>query len=298
MKQTIFCLVMLFALCANAALAQRKLDERRAIVPDGFVRIFMPGGSVTVVGWDRDSLHVTGTVHETAGDRFALGVTPKGAKLGMWSEFESALPPSHITVRVPRRSQVWVKTTGAAVRVSGVDGGLDVLSVSGSIEVDGAPREIYAETMGGDIAIDATTPAARLKTASSAIRVRGSIADLTALTVSGPIELAAVSYRRARLESVAGDISYTGALPPGSALEITNHAGAVDLLLPANVAAQFALSLYAGELIGEFGAVAKLRNPKQKARELSFVLGDKPAASVTVRSFKGRVAVRKLAAAP
>ncbi|MGQ0815975.1 MAG: DUF4097 family beta strand repeat-containing protein [Gemmatimonadota bacterium] len=294
MKRGLVFLIAFCGLLTNAAFAQRKLNERRAVVPSGFVRVFMLSGSVTVIGWDKDSLLVTGIVYEAPGDRFAVGVTPKGAKLGMWSEFETGLKPSHIVVRAPHRSQVWVKTTSADIDVRGLSGAVDLFSVSGSVSVRGAPREIYAETMGGGIRIAANTAVARLKTAGGALQVAGSITDLTAVTVSGAIDVARTQYRQARIESVDGDIRYAGAIPGNSGLELINHAGAIELAMPRDVAADFALSLYSGELEDDFGVAAKFNNPKLKTRTLSFTLGEKSSARVTLRSFKGRVAVRKL----
>jgi hypothetical protein len=293
MRKLILSLVFV-ALYTGTASAQRKIDERRAMVPAGFVRIFMVTGSVTVTGWDQDSLVVTGTVFEPAGDRFAVGVTPKGAKMGLWTDLEAGLKPSHINVRVPFRSQVWVKTTSADIRVTNVAGGVDLFSVSGTIEVSGSPREVYAETMGGDIALSATTRAARLKTASGGLEVSGSVNDLTAVTVSGPIDVARLAYQRARIESVDGAIKYAGRPPASSALELTNHSGSIDLLMPRDVAGEFSLSLYSGEFVDEFGRAAKFFNPKLKTREAKFSLGAKSDARVTLRSFKGRVALRRL----
>jgi hypothetical protein len=294
MKKTALCLFTLLALFSNSALAQRKLNERRAVVPNGFMRIFSLSGSVTVIGWDRDSLVVTGTVWEPSGDRFAVGVTPKGAKLGLWSDSDAPTKPSHIVVYVPSRSQVWVKTTSADIRVSKVSGGLDLFSVSGSITIGDAPREVYAETMGGDVVLDANTSSARIKTAGGTLRVTGTIADLTAVTVSGPINVASANFQRARIESVDGDIRISGAIPRGSGLDVTNHAGAIDLLLPPDATADFAVSLYSGELVDEFGVAKKqVGGSKMKARELVFALGEKPVARVSLRSFKGRIALRK-----
>lgn len=287
--------VLALLLFAGSASAQRKIDERRAVVPNGFVRIFTLSGSVTVIGWDKDSLAVTGTVWEPSGDRFAIGVTPKGAKLGLWSDTDQKIKPSDITVHVPRLSQVWVKTTDASIRISDVTGGLDLFSVGGSIEIAGAPAEVYAETMAGQIGLHANTASARLKTAAGALQVSGSISDLTAVTVSGPINAASVTFARARLESVDGNIRYTGMLSAGSSLEVTNHAGAIDMLLPRAVAASFSVSLYAGEMRDAFGIGRKLRSGKgTKARELKFSLGKLPAAYVTLKSFKGRVELQKL----
>lgn len=288
-----FWLAVLMICGANTAHAQRALDERRATVPDGFVRIFMLSGTVSVVGWDRDSIVVTGTVHESAGNRFAIGTTPKGAKLGLWSDVDAGVPPSHIVVRVPHRSQVWVKTTSGDVRVSGVTGGIDLFSVSGALEIGGAPREVYAETMGGRISLNASTGAARLKTASGPIHASGSITDLTAVTVSGNLDITRLTAQTARFEAVDGDIRYTGAFAPKSRIEFSTHAGAIDLVLPANVTASFDVSLYAGQLIDGFGAAIKAGKSSEKARNLAFTIGKTPSAQVTLRSFKGRIALRK-----
>ena len=294
MKRTALCIIAFLALCTNGALAQRKLNERRAVVPNGFIRIHLLSGTVNVIGWDKDSLAVTGTVWEPAGDRFAVGVTPKGAKLGLWSDSDAPTKPSNITVYVPTRSQVWVKTASADARVNGVTGGLDLFSVSGSLTINGAPREVYAETMGGDVVLDATSSSARLKTAAGAMRVTGNISDLTAVTVSGGIDVANASYTRARVESVDGNIRISGALPRGSGLDVTNHAGAIELQLPADASADFSISIYAGELIDQFGVTKKMYGmSKVKGKEMVFTLGGKPQSRVSLRSFKGRIGLYK-----
>ncbi|HEX6559560.1 MAG TPA: DUF4097 family beta strand repeat-containing protein [Longimicrobiales bacterium] len=294
MKRMLTLALLLLTFCAGNAAAQRTINERHAMVPDGFVRIFLLAGSVNVIGWDKDSLAVTGTVWEPPGDRFGVGITPRGAKMGLWSDVAENVKPSNITVYLPRRSQVWVKTTDADTRVSAVAGGIDLFSVSGSMYITGAPSEVYAETMGGEITLSGNTQSARIKTAAGALHVSGSIADLTAVTVSGPVDVVKTSFARARIESVDGDIRFTGPLPARSMLEVTNHAGAIDLYLPAKSSASFAISLYEGKVVDEFGNVGKYAAGQPfKARELKFALGSAPSAQVTIRSFKGRVALRK-----
>ena len=152
---------VLLATSASQAFAQRKINERRAVVPAGFIRIAVPQGAVRVVGWDRDSLAVTGT----AAAGFSVEITKQGAKVGSWSDSESK-GASQVTIYLPTRSQVWVKTADANIGVASVTGPLDLISVSGSIIIAGNPREVYAETMGGAIDLNnVTTQAARVKTA-------------------------------------------------------------------------------------------------------------------------------------
>lgn len=292
MKKLLFAFVML-ALSSSSAFAQRQLNERHAVVPNGFVRIFMLSGAVTVIGWDKDSLVVTGRVFETDGNRFGIGITAKGAKMGMWSELDEG-KPSSIVVYVPRRSQVWVKTTTAGIRVRDVTGGLDLFSVSGVIEAGGSPRELYAESMGGSISLNTTTSTARIKSAAGDLSVNGAISDLTAVTVSGRIDVNGNNLTRARMESVDGDIRYTGNLASGSVIEMTNHAGAIEMRLPGTASADFSVQSYAGAFDVEGLNIGKKWSSPLKGRELTFALGGKPTARVTLRTFKGGIALRKL----
>jgi DUF4097 and DUF4098 domain-containing protein YvlB len=191
---------------------------------------------------------------------------------------------------------VWVKTTGADIHVTSVTGGLDLFSVSGAIMLSGAPREVYAETMAGEINLNnATTSSARLKTASGTIKVNGEVTDLTAVTVSGAINTSMLNFGRARLESVDGPVRFYGAIPSGSVMDVINHAGSITLVIPPQTSADFAFNLYEAELTDEFGIRKRwMMSTKFKAKEMTFGLGDRPSARVTIRSFKGPVSIRRL----
>ena len=285
-------LLALLAIGAQDATAQRKINVRYAVVPAGFVRIAAPSGNVQVRGWNRDSLAVSGTVPQA----FNVEITKQGAKVGIWSDDAASDAPAQITVYIPARSHLWVKTTSAEIQVRDVSGGLDLFSITGAITVAGVPREVYAESMQGTITlVDVKTATARLKTASGAIRTSGQIADLTAVSVAGAIEIARTSFGRARLESVQGEINFAGAVQPGAVMDVISHAGAITLSLPAHTAADFTFNLYEADLQDEFGIKKRwMMSNKFKAREMTFGVGDRPSARLMIRSFKGPVAIRKL----
>ena len=284
--------IALLAIGAQDATAQRKINVRYAVVPAGFVRIAAPSGNVQVRGWNRDSLAVSGTVPQA----FKVEITKQGAKVGIWSDDAGSDASAQITVYIPARSHLWVKTVGAEIQVRDVSGGLDLFSITGAIIVGGAPREVYAESMQGAIRlVDVKTATARLKTAGGAIRTSGHIADLTAVSVAGAIEIARTSFGRARLESVQGEINFAGALQPAAVMDVINHAGPITLSLPAHTAADFTFNLYEADLQDEFGIKKRwMMSNKFKAREMTFGVGDRPSARLMIRSFKGPVAIRKL----
>ena len=291
MRRSALLVLALLAIVGQQAHAQRRISERHAVVPAGFVRIAVPAGHVQVRGWNRDTLVVTGTVPPG----FDIEITRQGAKVGFWTDASAGAGPAQITVFVPARSRLWIKTTDAKIQVGDVAGGLDLFSVTGTVNVTGAPREVYAETMQGEITLtNVQTGTARLKTAGGAIRVSGQIADLTAISVAGEIEVARTAFGRARLESVQGDIGYTGAIQPAAVMDVINHAGRINLSLPAHTAADFSFNLYEADLQDEFGIKKRwMMSNKFKAREMTFGVGDRPGARITIRSFKGPVAIRR-----
>jgi hypothetical protein len=274
------------------ARAQRKIDQRVAASPTGFVRIHNMVGSVKVTGSSVDSIVVTGSVWETKVGRFAMHGGVGGAKLGIWDDETEQLKPSVLEVRVPRGSHVWVKTASADISIEGVDGGLDLYSVTGRIHVNGAPREVFAESMGGGIDITADTRTVRATSASGAISLRGTIAEASARTVSGDLVLDGSGFERGRFESVDGNIRYMGEITRGSSLDFVNHSGAVEFILPPRVAADFVISTFEGGLDDRYGVRVETRASKLKGKELRFALGP-GGGHVSVRSFKGQVVLRR-----
>lgn len=281
----------LFTAAAPPAAAQRTVAERFAAAPDGFVRVQNIAGSIKLIGWDRDSIVVSGAVYDTPAERFEVQRGEGGVKLGLWDTTVERTEPSHIEVRVPARSRVWIRTGSAAVFIDAVTGTLDVNSVGGDIEVRGAPAEVFAESMTGRLTLDVRSAVARAKTVTGAILVRGIITDATATSVSGNVLLEDAAVERGSFESVDGELRFVGQLRRGATLDFVTHAGAVEFLLPAATAAEFRFSTYEGGLRSEFKAPIRTTRSKIKGSEQSFVLGQ-GGALVNVRTFRGHFVVR------
>lgn len=281
----------LAAATALPASAQRTIAERFAAAPDGFVRMQNIAGSIKLIGWERDSIAITGQVHDTPAERFEVHRSDGGVKLGLWDTSVERAEPSHIEVRVPARSRIWIRTGSAAVFVDGVTGTLDVNSVGGDIEVRGAPAEVFAESMTGRLTLDVRTSVARAKTVTGAILLRGTITDASATSVSGNVLLEDAAVQRGSFESVDGELRFVGELRRGASLDFVTHAGAVEFLLPAATNAEFGFSTYEGGLRSEFKAPIRTSRSKIKGSEQNFVLGQ-GGAQINVRTFRGRVTIR------
>ncbi|MGH7469426.1 MAG: hypothetical protein ACRENP_15860 [Longimicrobiales bacterium] len=301
--RTALTLVCFLACLADVTAAQKQATTAGATVrtvrqtlwvaPTGFIRIFHLSGSLRVEGWDRDSLSVSGTVSVPGHGEFAITPGKQGARVSLWGPDETRAQPSQLIVRVPRRSQLWIKTQTANVVVSGFEGGLDVATVAGAVEVTGRPREVYIESMGGAANLVIESRSARIKTGTGQITLRGNIDDATVSTVSGAVLADDVRVRTGHFESVDGAIRFSGDLLEPASLEFINHSGDIELALSPRSLAAVNVSTITGAFQDDWGIDAKGGPGKLSGKEFSFMLGKEPLAEVIVRNFKGAVILKR-----
>lgn len=290
--------LLLVMMLAPAAEAQRlpAVDVRHAFDARGSVRLFNMLGSVRVIGWEKDSLVITGTLGEGSqffGSAGANIGASRGAKYGVELSAAGAAGPTHLEVRAPVGTRIWIKTAAADVSVTGIAGGVDVYTVGGTIRViapKAAPRELNLETMDGSIEIDASPSWLRAKTASGSITMRGAGEDVVLSSVSGAIAVTGGPrrFQRGRFESVTGDIRFSGALERGGGFTFDSHSGAIEVALSPADGADFEISSIQGEITNRLTSSKPITGRELRGQELSFTTG-RGGAHITIRSFKGPV---------
>jgi DUF4097 and DUF4098 domain-containing protein YvlB len=270
--------------------AQTRIEAGRATGAGGIsLRIMNLEGSVRVTGWDQDSIAVTGALAGGSAPRaFYLAGEPGGTgfKLGVDVSADGRpVSSGALEVRVPRQSRVWIKSNGASIEVDGVHGGLDLYSVSGPVQVSGRVDQLSIESMDGDVEVAAAAAWLRVKTADGRVRLTGSADDAAVSSVSGPIVIEEGRYARARFESVTGGVEFRGALAGGGSYSFETHSGPVTLRLPSEPDATVSVTTFGGDVRSDFGPAP------ESGRAVRYGSGE---ATVTVRTFRGAVALRRL----
>ena len=284
--RTLAALAALAGALAAPAAAQEKVDRRLPADRDVSLRIFNHAGSVRVVGWDRDSVAVTGTAAK--GQRVMMGGTRQSMKLSPDGGGIDGTAPATLEVHVPRTARVWVKTASAPITVEGVRGGLDLYTVDGAIVVGGDPRELRAESMDGDVVVTGTPAWARVKTAAGTAALRAGGGDVGLTSVSGAVSLAGGPVERARLETVTGPITFAATMVRGGSYDLDSHGGRIDLRLTPKLG----LDLEASTLHGTIDGPVTEQEKGGDGRRFSLVSGD-AGARVAVRTFKGPIHLRR-----
>jgi hypothetical protein len=252
------------------------------------VNVFHPAGAVRLVGWDRDSIVVRGRV--APGERFFFGGSARGVKLGIEERVDGRdARPCTLVVYLPRRSRLSVKTASASITGTDVSGLFG--AVSGAIRLSGTARSIEAETMDGRLELDVIAPWVRARAGDGALSLRGAAEDADVSTIAGTLDVDVAGVRRGRFASVTGDVRLRGAPERDAILELSNHAGAIDLRLPDGVAGVFDLSTVAGAIENRYTPVRPVVDRTGRGRTLHLELG-RGGGHVTARTFRGPIRLR------
>jgi len=290
-------LLGLALLLAAPLSAQQKVSRRIAIDPEASIRIMNLSGLIRIIGWEVDSIAVTGSL--SPGSSFYMAGKGLAAKMGVERKDDTlADPGSILEIRVPRRARLWVKSVTAGIEASGLTGELECSTVSGSIRIEGSLKLLVAESMDGELKAFGPMDVVRLKGGAGTITLRGARGDIQAFTVGGAIVATDGAVVRAHLETVSGTISYDGSVDQRGTLEAITHSGDVTLRLPPEISAEFDLESFDGGIVaglidkgGKGGKGGEDARPV-RGKPVTFMTSG-GGANVKVRSFKGEIRILK-----
>lgn len=249
----------LFA-AAGAAMAA-PIDQTVPAKPDGDVHVSNVAGSVVLSVWDRDEIHVGGTLGAGA-ER--VEVTPSEGGV----EIRVVLPrngrdhigDTDLTVQLPPGSHVDVDTVSARVSATGLTGTVQIQTVSGEVQLQSQATEIAARSVSGDVSVEGSAPQAHIDahSISGGVRLSSVSGELNAETVSGDIELDGTNtFTRCRFNTTSGSVDFRGAVAENGDCAFNSVSGAVALELPAPPNARFDVETFSGNIRNTFGPPAQ-----------------------------------------
>jgi DUF4097 and DUF4098 domain-containing protein YvlB len=251
-------------------------------------------GSVTVRGWDKEDVAVTGTLGNEAEE---LEFRSSGSR----THVEVVLPDridgddaegSDLEVSVPTNSRVVIEGVNTPVDVADVTGRLEVRTVNGDVIIAGGAESVEVNTVNGEVEIDGPIASVEAQVVGGDIHLTGVSGDVKASSVNGSIRVEGGRFERFNSSSVAGGILFEGALAEDGTFDFESHSGDVILTLPADTSAEFDVSTFSGDIDNEWGPQAKRTSKYAPGKELQFTAGAGEA-RVRISTFSGDVELRK-----
>ena len=287
-KLTVIVLGLLLATPIMAEEVNRSLDA----ASDGRVHISNIAGSVTVNGWSRDQVEVTGElgrnveelIFERDGDKITIKVkVPKKGGRGIESD---------LYIQLPQGSSIDVSTVSADIEVKQVSGEQSLGTVSGDIDTESAKSDISAEAVSGDIEVRGQDGATntRANTVSGDVVLTGVAGVADTESVSGEVTVVDGSFERIDMNTVNGDILFRAALLAGGKLTAETVNGSVDLKFTDSVSGRFDIDTFNGDIDNCFGPKPERTSKYTPGLELSFQDGDGDA-RVNISTLNGDVSI-------
>ena len=284
--------VIVLGLLLAAPIMAEEVDRTLDAASDGRVHISNIAGSVTVNGWSRDQVEVTGElgrnveelIFERDGDKITIKVkVPKKGGRGIESD---------LYIQLPEGSSIDVSTVSADIEVKQVSGEQSLGTVSGDIDTESAKSDISAEAVSGDIEIRGQDGATntRANTVSGDVILTGVAGVADTESVSGEVTVVDGSFERIDMNTVNGDILFRSALLAGGKLTAETVNGSVDLEFSGDVSGRFDIDTFNGGIDSCFGPKPERTSKYTPGLELSFQEGDGDA-RVKVSTLNGDVSI-------
>jgi DUF4097 and DUF4098 domain-containing protein YvlB len=239
----------------SVGFAASTVNESRPADAQGAVEIYNVAGAVSVQGWDKAEVEVTGTIGK---DVERVEVTGGGSHTAVRVVLHSSHGwnsdgEARLTVHVPAGSSLSCKTVSADVKVNGVRGEATLKTVSGDVDAE-VGGDASAHAVSGTVHLKATAAKSiEVDTVSGDADVIGGGGEFEVTTVSGDAKVKLGNVTRARFQSVSGTMSASLSLSAEGRLDAQSVSGDVHLVFPAPPTADFDLQTFSGDIDNCFG---------------------------------------------
>jgi len=272
---TILCAGLLLA--AAPALADTSVNVTRAVDADASIQVDNLAGTVKVVGWDRNSAHVTGRLGSSDlhlkvnGDKQSLTIRV----VYPHEEHRNFSHGSNLTVHVPKGATMQVQTVSASITGSGLTGTQRLQTVSGDIKLESKAPEIDAKSVSGDIAVTGSAPGAHVEmnTVSGSAHASNLNGELVGETVSGNVSVGKSRLQRATLNATSGTVKFQAPIEAKGTYKFHNVSGRIVLGLLGKPDAEFDLNSFSGSIRNTFGPKPQKTSQYAPGVELHFTRG-------------------------
>jgi hypothetical protein len=227
--------------------AVRTVNETRTATADGTVDIATMSGSVTVRGWDRPEVKVTGTLEP---DVVAIDFTVSGSTTTIdvrgpepgKQKTKRILLGSELEVSVPAGSSVRISSVGADAEVVDVAGVRECRTLGGAITIRGGAGPVLASTLGGSITVQAPASRIDFSTMNGEVTIDGPAAEITGRTMNGPVRISGARIVDCDIATSNGDLSIDASIEKNGRLKaVTELGGTIELVVPAETEGRFSI---------------------------------------------------------
>lgn len=246
-------------------------------------------GMMRLTGWGQDRIRILATTK--GGERVQLSRRGKVVSVTSVPGMDESGDDGSVDYRIslPAGMDVSVQGVDSGIQVDGLSGSVRLQTVDGDVHVKGPARSLSAQSVDGVVRVEGVRGDVSLFAVDGDVELRDAEGDVSAQSVDGDIRLLRVRASKVKASTTDGDVVFVGPLRDGGHYELHTHDGDIQIGVPTDASATFRGSTFDGSVdtaipltlqrTGDHGA-------------FQAVLGS-GAAEVELRSFSGDIQIRR-----
>ncbi len=286
MRPIVVSLAVAAAALAAGPLAAQSVDTTIAVRSGARFELNSVSGTVRVRQWSRAQIRVQA---ESDGARVNVDALP-----GMVSV--RAIPRRgegdvDFTISVPTGTPLEVRAISADIDVGGVCGDARLASISGGVTLDCANGDVEVESVSGDVSATNLRGHAEITSTSGEVNASQVRGDLSARSVSGDVTLDGIDGNDVGVETVSGDVGFTGPIHDNGRYRFQSHSGDVTVRPQGDLNASVDVSTFSGDLESDW-PITIVPGGAVRQHEWQFTVGN-GSARLSLESFSGTIYLRR-----
>ena len=282
---------LVIAACAliPGALRAQSVDSTFAVRSGARFELQSVSGSVRIRAWNRSQIRVQA---ESDGARVDLDANPSGVSVR--SIPHRGEGDVDFTISVPVGTPLEVHAISADVDVSQVCGPVRLGSISGGVTLACATGDVEVESVSGDAsATDIRDGHTEISSTSGDVQLRQVKGDLSARSVSGDVTLDRVDGNDVGVETVSGEIGFSGPIHDNGRYRFRSHSGDVTVRSDGDLNATISVSTFSGDLESDWPiTITPGPGRRMHGQDWEFTVGN-GSARLTLESFSGTIYLRR-----
>lgn len=266
MRTLVLAAVTVMVSVAVQAAEPRSFSDHRALNANAKLSVRNLAGVIEVEGWDRAEFDLSAQLGESAeqieitGNAADLQVEVKNRKVN----YTYGDGDTRMKLKVPAGVMLSLDGTSANIVVRGTKGALTARSVSGDVDLIVSATEVSAQTVSGDLRLEAPlAKQTKLNTVSGDTEVKAATGVLSAESVSGDVLVKGTSFTQLDLKSVSGDVGVKASFTADAKVKAESLSGDVHINAPASLSAEVSLKTFSGDKNTDFDAAHETSEGKR-----------------------------------
>ncbi len=249
-------------------------------------------GEVVVRTWDRDAVQIKASESESR----SLAIQRSGSTISIEVDSDRGMGlmgSMDFEIMIPRTFDLNIEGMALEVDIEGAGGQVEVVTVQGSVRVQGGRETVSVESVFGEVIVEGAAGKIDVTGVAGGVTIRDCSGEISAESVGGDMNLEGISARDVEVGTVGGTLRFEGAILDGGMYNFGSHGGQIWLHLPAGMNARVEAITLAGDI--EINYPGAPSEPTQgegyvmlHQKELSFEVGT-GAARIEVETFGGTV---------